>query len=151
MLGEVSRGASSFEFSCHAAWNQSTCSDSQIGILLRETCAYAAPEESYDYECVLAERDVVSTSYLNAPDLGFVDGDEATVKFMLVFGNEYGTKGDQYSHKLRVNEQGHIEMCRAVKNKVLVLQNISYFMSLYRISAVHIVTTSKYVCKSRKT
>ncbi len=119
MLNEVSSGASSFEFSCHATWNQFKCSDSQIGILMRETCVYSAPEESYDYECVLAERDVVSTSYLNAPDLGFVDGNENTVKFMLVFGNEYGTKGDEYSNKLRVNEQGHIELCSAVKNKVL--------------------------------
>ena len=120
VLSEVARGASSFEVSCTAAWNQTICNESQIGILLRETCVYTAPEQSFDFECILAERDAVSSSYLNAPDLGLLEGGETddAVKYCLVFGNEYGTKGDNYSHKLRVGEQSHVELWRAAKNKV---------------------------------
>lgn len=115
----MARGASSLEFTCESAWNQSHCSNAQVGVMVRETCVYSCPEETFNFECVLAEKDEVSTSYLNAPDLGVIPGDNA-VKFLLVFGNEYGTKGE-FSHNPRVNEVSHVELCRAIANKVSFL------------------------------
>jgi hypothetical protein len=116
-LAEISRGASSLEFSCHSVWNQTVCNDSQIGLLVRETCVYSTPSESFDFECVLAEKDEVSESFLNAPELGTVEGD-AAVKLLLVFGNEYGTKEDTFSHAPRMNEVSHMGLHRAITNKV---------------------------------
>jgi len=120
VLGDLARGASSLEFTCQSAWNQSQCSNAQIGVMVRETCVYSCPEETFDFECVLVEKDEVSSSFVNAPELGLIPGN-AAVKYLLVYGNEYGTKSE-FSHNPRVNEVTHLELCGAIANKVLLLQ-----------------------------
>lgn len=114
VIGEVARGASSLEFTS-SSWNQSL-NAKQIGIQTKECNIYSCFTEQMEYECVLAELDEVSTTYINAPDLGISPG-PGGLKYTLVFGNEYGTKKN-YSHVLRPGEISHLELSRVLKNRV---------------------------------
>ncbi len=111
---EIARGASSLEF-VSSPWNQQI-GEQQIGILARESNVYTCPGDEFDFECVLAECDEVSTSYKNTPELGLVPG-TAGLKYSLVYGYEYGEK-KKFSHVLRPEEVTHIELVKTLSNRV---------------------------------
>jgi hypothetical protein len=112
----IAQGASALEFISCRDWN-SGLNESQIGILVRESCIYACPGEENDFECVLIERDEVSKSYQFTPDLGFAPGPDNGILYSLVMGNEYGNKKD-FSHSLRPNEQIHVQFIKSVENRL---------------------------------
>ncbi len=114
VIDEVSMGISSLEYAS-SPWNQSIGA-AQVGILVRESSVYSCPGETFDYECVLAEHDEVTTAYINTPTLGFVTAPSA-VKFTLVFGNEYGTR-KLFSHVPRPKELSHIGLSQALALRV---------------------------------
>jgi hypothetical protein len=99
-----------------SAWNQKICNQSQIGVCIRETCLYTCPGEHFEFECILAETDDISTTYVETPELGLLPG--SGVKYLLVFGNEYGTKKQEYSHKPRPGEETHIVLWKSFEKKV---------------------------------
>lgn len=114
VMDEVSQGISSLEYTS-SPWNQ-TILDAQIGVCVRESTTYSCPGETFDYECVLAEHDEVTTAYTNTPELGIVPA-PAGVKFTLVFGNEYGDR-KLYSHVPRPNEVPHIGLSYTLQSRV---------------------------------
>lgn len=116
MWRNVASCASALEFASAKEWN-TTLSDSQIGVLVRESTSYACPGESFDFECVLAERDEVSLSFQNTPELGNAPGPDGGILYSLVVGNEYGNKKN-FSHALRPNEKAHVEFSKTLENRL---------------------------------
>lgn len=116
VISDIARGASSMEVFSSSTWNQTICNSSQIGVCIRETCLYTCPDENFEFECVLAESDESSITYVETPDLGLLPG--AGVKYLLVFGNEYGTKKKEYSHTPRPNEETHMTLWKSIEKKV---------------------------------
>lgn len=112
----VASSASALEFTSAKDWN-TTLNESQIGVLTRESCIFACPGESYDFECVLVERDEVSNSYQNTPDLGFAPGPDQGILYTLVLGNEYGNK-KLFSHVPRPNEKAHVEFHKTLESRL---------------------------------
>jgi hypothetical protein len=96
-------------------WN-ATLSSSQIGILVREACIYTCPNEVNEYDCVLVERDEISQSYRNAPELGLAPGSDG-IQYSLVIGNDYG-RHNLYSTDLRPDESTHLELSRTLVNRL---------------------------------
>ena len=74
---------------------------------------------SYDYECVLAQLDKVSESYIQAPDVGDIPCSSSGVKFTLVIGNVYGDK-DDFSPVPRPGESSHLGVLGAVGSRISV-------------------------------
>ncbi len=113
MLAEISRAAGSCEFSS-TPWNQQLGRD-EVAIFAKESTVYTGSVESYDFETVLASRDEVSDSYLQAPTLGVLPG--AGVKYTLVMGNEYGDKRE-YSRIPRPDEVAHVDLIQALTSRL---------------------------------
>lgn len=82
---------------------------------MRESTAYTGAVEAYDYECVLAERDTVSTSHKHAPEIGVMPG--AGVKFTLVVGNEYESRRN-FSVVPRANEIPRLELGVSIRSRL---------------------------------
>lgn len=103
------------DISSSTEWNK-TLNDSQVGILARESCVYTCPGEENEYECILAERDEVSITYQNTPELGFAPGADG-IQYTLVLGNEYG-KRSLFSAVPRPNEITHLELPRTLTQRI---------------------------------
>ena len=97
VLEEMSKYANTLDYHCCPAWNYGqfpTIGESRIGLMVREATAYTSCE-AFDYECVLAEQDLVSETFLNAPSDGVnfvrpvLPAGEGAAKFLLVHGNRY--------------------------------------------------------------
>jgi hypothetical protein len=108
---QIAQCVSAMDFSS-SAWNQ-TLSPSQIGIMARESTEYVGSLETYDYESVLVEDDVVSESYKNAPNEGVL----SNPKYTLVLGNQYGVLKN-FSHNVRPNEVTHLELIKAMESRL---------------------------------
>jgi hypothetical protein len=113
-LQQIANSANSFEFSS-STWNASL-NDSQIGLLVRESTVYSAPFEENEYDCVLIERDEVTTTFVGTPDLGPAPGPEG-IQYGLVLGNEYGRRS-LFSPILRPNEERHMDLSRCLARRV---------------------------------
>lgn len=117
VMRELAKCASCLDFQSSDAWNRDL-SEAQMGLLLRESTAYTAFGEAFDYECVLVEQDNVSESYRNAPDEGLITGLGASAaKYTLVFGNEYGLRRGGFDLKPRPGELSHIELAAAASTR----------------------------------
>eukprot|EP00981_Chlorochromonas_danica_P008991 scaffold2392_cov166-Ochromonas_danica.AAC.7 len=114
VLKQVARGVSAVDF-ISSDWNQ-TLSSSQIGLLARESTVYTCPTEENEYDCVLVQRDEVSTSYKNTPELGFAPGPDG-IQFSLVIGNDYGRR-PLFSPVLRPDENVHMDLSRTLANRL---------------------------------
>lgn len=112
----MAASASSLEFTSASAWN-TTLNESQIGICVRESNVFTCPAEMNEFECILVERDEVSISYQNTPELGFAPGPDNGIFYSLVYGNEYGNR-PLFSHVLRPNEIAHLELSRTLGNRI---------------------------------
>lgn len=112
----VAGGASSLEFASAREWN-TALSASQVGMLVRESTVYACVAESLDYECVLVERDEVSLSFQNTPELGFAPGPDHGILYSLVHGNEYGTR-KTFSLALRPDEKAHVDWSKTLQRRL---------------------------------
>jgi hypothetical protein len=113
VLSEIARVASAIDFSS-SPWNKEIGSQ-QVGLLARESTVYTARGESYDFECVLAEEDIVTESRCYAPSLGSILGVGASnCVFRCVLGNQYGTRPG-YSHISRPGQVSHVELIEALK------------------------------------
>lgn len=112
---EIARNAAALEFQSSTAWNASL-SNSQIGLLVRESTVYTCPHECNEYDCVLVERDSVSQSFVNCPGSGPAPGPEG-VQFSLVVGNDYGRR-TLFSPMLRPDEQVHMDLARTLTRRV---------------------------------
>lgn len=112
---QIGASVSAVEFKS-SEWN-STLNESQIGFLARESTIYVCPNEGYDYECIIAERDEISISYHNTPELGFTPGSDG-IKYLLVYGNEYGTR-KHYSTIARPNEVTHLDVASTLRNRIV--------------------------------
>lgn len=114
VLDQISGCASALEF--HSSpWNK-TLSESQIGLLARESTVYTCPTEENEYECILVERDEVSVAYQNTPELGLAPGPDG-IQYALVYGNEYGRR-PLFSPVLRPGEERHMELSRTLFNRI---------------------------------
>jgi hypothetical protein len=111
----MARCASAFEF-VSSPWGQKI-SETQAGILVRESTVYTGTFDTFDYECVLAELDAVSESSKNAPDVGDIPPASGGVKFTLVMGNEYGNR-TLFSHMPRPTEVSHLELIGTLANRI---------------------------------
>eukprot|EP01038_Epipyxis_sp_PR26KG_P008222 gene8222-11128_t len=113
VIHHISKGCSSLDFHSNSKWNEDIGS-ARIGILARESSIYTCPGETFDYECILAEKDEVSLSYNNTPELGVISG--KGIKYTLVFGNEYGNR-KLFSHVPRPNEECHVDLNKTMINR----------------------------------
>ena len=114
-MTQIARCANAFDFqSC--AWGQSI-PKSQVGLLVRETSVYTGIEDSFDYECVLAQIDKNSESYEQAPDVAEIPMSSSGIKFTLVMGNEYGNR-KLFSHVPRPDEVSHLELSAAMSSRI---------------------------------
>ncbi len=113
VLRHIGRCASACEFAS-SNWNQQLPSHC-IGIMVKETTVYTGAIESYDYECVFAESDALSSSCKLSTVAGGAPG--SGVKFTNVMGNEYGTKKD-YSLEPRPDEVTHITLAAALQSRL---------------------------------
>lgn len=115
VIREMSSCGSAFDYT-NSSWNQ-TLNENQIGLLVRETSTYTCPQETYDYECVLAEADHISESHRLTSEfnLGFAPGG---VKYLLVYGNEYGNNKKKFHLIPRPDEVSHIELWRAMSSRI---------------------------------
>ncbi len=115
VLSEISRGANTFDFAS-SVWNKDI-GEQQIGLLARESTVYTARGETYDYECVLVEEDVVTESRCYAPHLGSINGiGPSGCVFKCVLGNQYNTRPG-FSHSLRPGEISHLELIDALRKR----------------------------------
>ena len=113
VMRELAKCASCLDFRSSDSWNRDL-DEAQIGLLLRESTAYTALGEAFDYECVLAEQDQASETFRNAPDAGLITGvGNSAAKYTLVFGNEYGLRKGGFDRKPRPGEVSHIELAAA--------------------------------------
>ena len=116
VLCEIARGASAFDFAS-TPWNKEIGSQ-QVGLLARESTVYTARGETYDYECILAEEDIVTEARCYAPALGTVTGvGSSNCVFKCVLGNQYNTRPG-FSHAARPGEISHLELISALKGRV---------------------------------
>ena len=115
MLTQIARCANTFDFQS-STWGQSV-PKSQVGLLVRESSVYTGIEDSFDYECVLAQLDKQSESCEQAPDMADMPTSSSGVKFTLVMGNEYGNR-KLFSHVPRPDEVSHLELCEAVSSRI---------------------------------
>lgn len=115
IINFISRCASACDFQS-SPWNQQL-GEAEGGVLVRESTAYTGGNESYDFECVKMEEDVVSTSHRESPLVGIMPG--TAVKCTLVMGNEYGTRRN-YSLSPRPNECTHVTMENVLKRRLTV-------------------------------
>lgn len=114
---QVASCASALDFQSTATWNQSL-SESQLGLLARESTVFTCPGEENEYECILVERDEATLSYQNTPELGLAPGPEG-VQYALVMGNEYGKrKNNMFSPVLRPGEERHLELKRTLVKRI---------------------------------
>lgn len=111
----MSRCANAFDFKS-SPWGQSI-PKSQVGLLVRESSVYTGLEDSFDFECVLAQLDKKSESYEQAPDVADIPPSSSGVKFTLVMGNEYGNR-KLFSHVPRPEEVSHLELCVAIASRI---------------------------------
>ena len=111
----MSRCASAFDFQS-SAWNQSIPCN-QVGLLVRESSVYTGLEDCFDFECVLAELDRQSESFLQAPDVADIPASSSGIKFTLVMGNEYSDRR-LFSHVPRPEEVSHLEICTAMTSRI---------------------------------
>ena len=119
VLEEMARSASSLEYTS-GPWNQLLLTNSQIGVCVRESTLFSAKEEKFDYECILAEEDSASESFLNAPDVGTLVGNgysSTAVKYLLVMGNEYSDK-KHYSLNNRPDEIVHMKLTTCAVTRI---------------------------------
>lgn len=70
VLHQISRCANAFDFQS-SSWSQSI-EPSKVGILVRESSVYTGVDDSFDFECVLAQIDKESESYKNAPVFRYI-------------------------------------------------------------------------------
>lgn len=98
-----------------STWNKDLPS-SNIGILVRESTVSTGSADTFDFECVLAETDSSSESYLNAPSVGLVPG-VAKAKYTLVVGNDYGGSSS-FSTKPRPHETTHVNFALSLSNRI---------------------------------
>jgi hypothetical protein len=117
VLAQVARCANALEFQSSSAWGDQDKTSNKVGLLVRESSAYTGAEDGFDFECVLAETDSTSESFLHAPEVvspfpTCTNG----IKFLLVFGNEYGTK-TRFSGKPRPDEVSHLELAGAMASR----------------------------------
>lgn len=116
VLREIAKCSNSLDFISSEQWLSLT--ESQVGILARESTAYTSVDESFDYECVVAEKDAVSDSYKNSPAAGLCTGvGGSAAKYTLVFGNEYGNRRAGFDTKPRPGEIPHIELASAIASR----------------------------------
>lgn len=114
VLQQISQAASALDFTS-SPWNTSL-SISQAGLCVRESSVYTCPNEENEYDCVLTERDEISVSYLNTPELGIAPGPDG-IQCSLVIGNDYGRRA-LYSPVLRPDEAVHLELPRVLSNRI---------------------------------
>lgn len=131
VLDEMSKYANSFDFHCCPVWNYAQVPQigpNRIGMLVKETTTYTSVQP-FDYECVLAEQDQVSESFLNAPPDGkefvtpLLPGGETTGRYTLVLGNQYANPKDQdhsmtFLHEPRPDEIAHLSVLKAMQSRV---------------------------------
>ena len=117
VLAQVARCANALEFQSSSAWGDQDKTSNKVGLLVRESSAYTGAEDGFDFECVLAETDSTSESFLHAPEVvspfpTCTNG----IKFLLVLGYEYGTK-TRFSGKPRPDEVSHLELAGAMASR----------------------------------
>jgi hypothetical protein len=111
VMKEMALCSSTMEFSS-TAWNGlEQMGPSRIGLLVREAGAYAGGDDTFDYECVLVEKDLVSDSHVKSPEDPVLPG--AGARYTLVMGNEYGNV-EGFSHKPRPNEKVRVDLLDAM-------------------------------------
>lgn len=141
IIEEVSTTVNTLEYSSNK-WNQLLTSEDQFGLYVRESTLFTAREESFDYECVLAEEDAGSQSVKDAPDVGVLSSIRnpgANVKYLLVMGNEYGDK-KTYDLRPRPEEVTHMTIAASMSNRItpeakqrLVRQDEQFTNVVYRL------------------
>ena len=115
VLREIAKCSSALDFASSEHWT--ALAESQVGLVVRESTAYTCVGESFDYECILAEQDVVSDTFRNAPGSAPIAGvGESACKYTLVFGNEYGNRRG-FDNKPRPGEVSHLELATAIGSR----------------------------------
>jgi hypothetical protein len=115
VLSEMARGASAFDYSS-STWNKQI-NEQRVGLLVRESSVYTARGETYDYECILVEEDIVTELNTYAPDVGIITGvGSSNCVFKNVLGNQYGIRPG-FSHGLRPGEISHIELIPTMERR----------------------------------
>ena len=116
VLGEIAKSANALDFVSSEQWTP--LSESQVGVMARESTAYLCVGEAFDYECLLVEKDIVSESFRSAPGSTPITGvGPAAAKYTLVFGNEYGNRRG-FDNKPRPTEVSHIELATAIGSRL---------------------------------
>lgn len=125
VLEEMSKACNTLDYHCCPQWNQSQTEyigPNRIGIMVRESCAYTS-SDAFDYECILAEQDFVSQTFLNAPSDGvnFVNpilpAGEGAARYLLALGNQYGDDV-KFSHEPRPDEICHLSILQAMDSRL---------------------------------
>ncbi len=112
---QISQCASAYEFRS-STWNKEL-STTDIGLLIRESTAYNAVSEAFDYECIAVEKDSLSQSCRWAPDLGTVQGaGPSGARYTSVVGNHYGERAG-FENNPRPGEVPHIELVEALRGR----------------------------------
>ena len=119
IIQEVAMTINTLEYSSNK-WNQLLDGEEKFGLYVRESTLFTAREETFDYECVLAEEDAGSQSVKDAPDVGVLSSEKnpgANVKYLLVMGNEYGNKKN-HDLKPRPDEVTHMSISATITNRI---------------------------------
>lgn len=112
---QISQCASAFEFRS-STWNKEL-STSEIGLLVRESTAYNAVSEAFDYECIAVEKDSLSQSCRWAPDLGEAKGaGPSGARYTNAVGNHYGERAG-FENSPRPGEVPHIELVESLRGR----------------------------------
>ena len=115
MLREMAKCSSALDFVSSEQWG--ALSESQVGLLARESTTYSCVNEAFDYESVLVEQDEVSDSFRSVAGSTPITGvGSAAAKYTLVFGNEYGNRRG-FDNKPRPGEVSHLELATAVGSR----------------------------------
>jgi hypothetical protein len=135
VIRQIARCAIGFEFEGSAAWNE-RLGPNQIGLHLRESTAFAGGLDTFNMECLLAELDTASKSYVNARNVGVLGG--SGVKYTLVLGNEYGST-KAFSTNPRPDEVSHVAIVPTMSQRAatetferIQRENVRFEKSVYQ-------------------
>ena len=116
MYEDMSRWVSSYDYHSSPEWARSI-DENKIGVLARESSCYTGGIDTFDFDCILAEKDEFSESNVNSPGTGTIE--PPGVKYTLVMGNEYGSK-KVFSNEPRRSEIAHMTIREAMQSRQTV-------------------------------
>lgn len=116
VLLAISKCASAIEFQCCNVWNNEL-KYYEIGLLARESNVYCGAHATVEFDCILAQMDKFSNSFIRAKQEDILTSSSSGVKYLLIMGNEYNSK-KEFSLEPRPSEVTHVDLIKTLQRRI---------------------------------